>query len=100
MCNWTAHLGNGGYGGTACYVEIIQSVSDDEDGSSSSEDGLEALSWEVVDADVEELLAEAESLKNQKSMLVKMSNRTVTVAFSQQVLNLSRSIGYLFGNNL
>ncbi|XP_022004587.1 uncharacterized protein LOC110902177 [Helianthus annuus] len=89
-CDWSVQLGNGGYGGTACYAKIINHIkhvhreefsedddssgysgSSDEESSSAGDYGSNSDVKKGIDVEVGSLLKEAEELKSQKFMLIR-----------------------------
>ncbi|MFS7961011.1 hypothetical protein Hanom_Chr08g00709771 [Helianthus anomalus] len=88
-CEWSTQLGSGDQGGTACFAEVVkdlkytyggESLEDEdssgyggssyEESSSSCEDGMDEVSRETIDADVEKFLGEAKAVNDRKSISV------------------------------
>ncbi|MFS7996159.1 hypothetical protein Hanom_Chr12g01126671 [Helianthus anomalus] len=88
-CDRFVQLGSGGAGGIVCYGKVIQHIkhvqngdlsedegssgyseTTDEESSTLSEDGIEEVSSETIDADVEKLLSDAENVQSRRSILV------------------------------
>ncbi|KAM0044284.1 putative transcription factor interactor and regulator CCHC(Zn) family [Helianthus debilis subsp. tardiflorus] len=103
-CDWSIQLGSGDQGGTTCYTKVVKDLkqayggessegedssgysgSSDEESSSLGEDGMDGVSHETIDADVEKFLGEAKAVNDRRSILVDQAAYSHHSAFMANV---------------